>query len=170
MNDGPDRRKERTRRAILGAFNELIIEGDLDDIRVSDIVQRANVGRSTFYEHFSNADDLFMQAFSYPLSILADGLTGRGDESALESILQHLWENRARGRRTFRGRTRERITHLLLSLLRQRHGEQWDGHRLRALSEAVIGLVRAWLNGEMDASVPEMTQAMASCAYRLLAD
>ena len=45
--------------------------------KTPDIVERANVGRSTFYEHHAGADAVFLEAVSRPLALLAD--TGRGE-------------------------------------------------------------------------------------------
>jgi len=54
----PDRRVERTQQALRGALFELILERGFDAVTVSDITARANVGRSTFYAHFADKEDL----------------------------------------------------------------------------------------------------------------
>ena len=61
MSDGtkPDRRVERTREALLRALRDLLFERGYDGFVVRDIVERANVGRSTFYEHFEGKDEIF---------------------------------------------------------------------------------------------------------------
>lgn len=53
-----DRRVVRTRNALYDALVALIRERDYDTIRVEDILDRANVGRSTFYAHFKSKDEL----------------------------------------------------------------------------------------------------------------
>lgn len=53
-----DRRALRTRKALHEALFQLILERDYDGISVSDIADAANVGRSTFYAHFTDKDDL----------------------------------------------------------------------------------------------------------------
>jgi AcrR family transcriptional regulator len=55
---GIDRRAARTRAALHTALIRLILEKDYEEISVSDIVDAANVGRSTFYVHFTGKDDL----------------------------------------------------------------------------------------------------------------
>ena len=53
-----DRRALRTRQSLHRALIQLILERDYDDITVGDITEAANVGRSTFYAHFTDKDDL----------------------------------------------------------------------------------------------------------------
>ncbi|MDP9363691.1 MAG: TetR/AcrR family transcriptional regulator [Chloroflexota bacterium] len=55
-----DRRVERTRELLQKALIELIGERSYDAITIQDIVDRANVGRTTFYLHYGNKDDLFI--------------------------------------------------------------------------------------------------------------
>ncbi len=56
----PDRRAQRTRELLQRALIELIGERRYDAITIQDIVDRANVGRTTFYLHYGTKDDLFM--------------------------------------------------------------------------------------------------------------
>ena len=58
-----DRRIARTRLALHQALTELILEKRYDKITVQDIIDRANVGRSTFYVHFLDKEDLLTKGF-----------------------------------------------------------------------------------------------------------
>lgn len=53
-----DRRTERTQRRLREALHSLIGEKPYESIAVQEIIDRADVGRSTFYTHFSDKDDL----------------------------------------------------------------------------------------------------------------
>lgn len=56
-----DRREKRTYRAVYDAFAELLQEKPYSMITVQEIIQRADVGRSTFYSHFGTKDELLEQ-------------------------------------------------------------------------------------------------------------
>ncbi len=53
-----DRRVQRTRQLLHDALIALILEKEYDKITVQNIIDRANVGRSTFYAHFLDKEDL----------------------------------------------------------------------------------------------------------------
>lgn len=55
-----DRRVERTRELLQKALIELIGERGYDAITIQDIVDRAQVGRTTFYLHYNSKDELFL--------------------------------------------------------------------------------------------------------------
>lgn len=55
-----DRRVQRTRKLLHDALMDLMLEKGYEAVTVQDIVDRANVGRSTFYAHFTDKKDLLM--------------------------------------------------------------------------------------------------------------
>lgn len=71
MNNKKDRRSQRTRRLLSEALVELIREKDYNTITVSDIIDRANVGRSTFYVHYRDKDDLFVAEMDRVIDVLS---------------------------------------------------------------------------------------------------
>ena len=53
-----DRRQRKTRRAVFDAFTELLTHRSYSSITVQEIIDAADVGRSTFYAHFETKDEL----------------------------------------------------------------------------------------------------------------
>ena len=91
-----DRRQRRTRKAIYEAFEELVSENTYRSVTVAQIIERADVGRSTFYAHFDSKDDLldqmcdeiFMHVFE---GVETDSHTHERLEAVtLEGMLAHL--------------------------------------------------------------------------------
>src|SRR4051812_15011818 len=61
--DAADRRVRRTRRNLTDALIGLILERGYEAITVQDILDRADIGRSTFYAHFRDKDALLLSCF-----------------------------------------------------------------------------------------------------------
>ncbi len=73
-NQKQDRRSKRTRNLLHNAMIELIIEKPYASITIQDIIDRAGVGRSTFYAHFQDKDDLATSNMEYIIDNLAQHL------------------------------------------------------------------------------------------------
>ena len=99
-----DRRQQKTRTAIFSAFTSLLAEKSYSKITVQEIIDAANVGRTTFYAHFETKDDLLKELceelFGHIIGSAMDcththGLYSDGStpESVFCHLLQHLQEN-----------------------------------------------------------------------------
>ena len=99
-----DRRQKKTRAAIFTAFSTLLAEKSYGRITVQEIIDAADVGRTTFYAHFETKDDLLkelcQELFGHIIDSARDcththGLysDGRTPESVFCHLLQHLQEN-----------------------------------------------------------------------------
>lgn len=58
-----DRRVRKTREALYSAFTALVVEKGYEAISVQDIIDGADVGRTTFYAHFKNKEELLRFGF-----------------------------------------------------------------------------------------------------------
>jgi AcrR family transcriptional regulator len=76
-----DARVRRTRDALGDALVTLMQEKPFDTITVQDVLDRAKVGRSTFYSHYSDKDDLLMSDAEEFFESVAMMLSVRGDTS-----------------------------------------------------------------------------------------
>lgn len=100
-----DRRQQKTRQAIFGAFSNLLAQKSFGNITVQEIIDEANVGRSTFYAHFETKEDLlkamctdiFQHVFSHDLEQESNhdfSHAGHDFEKEITHILYHLQDNR----------------------------------------------------------------------------
>ena len=58
-----DRRVRRTRRQLREALVSLILARGWDRVTVQDVCEAADVGRSTFYVHFADKEELLLSGF-----------------------------------------------------------------------------------------------------------
>ncbi|SHE86438.1 transcriptional regulator, TetR family [Lactonifactor longoviformis DSM 17459] len=100
-----DRRQQKSRDAIFTAFGTLLSQKSYTKITVQEIIDEANVGRSTFYAHFQTKDellgemctDLFGHVFSEHLGMESThdfSLTQGGPDVVITHILYHLRDNK----------------------------------------------------------------------------
>jgi AcrR family transcriptional regulator len=71
----PDERARRTRDRLGGAFVALIHEKPIEDVTVQDVLDRASVGRSTFYLHFRDKNDLLLSQLEIFLETTSTALS-----------------------------------------------------------------------------------------------
>src|ERR1700746_725962 len=76
-----DQRSRRTHERLGSAFLELILEKPIDQVTVQEVLDRASVGRSTFYLHFRDTDDLLLSQLEAFLEIQSTALSVRKDKS-----------------------------------------------------------------------------------------
>lgn len=98
-----DRRIQKTLQHLQDALSELIGEKDYDDITIQEILDRANVGRSTFYAHFENKDQLLRSMLTELNEQFEDGIRqlskkyqtfeGNSDHMPLK-VIQFVEQNR----------------------------------------------------------------------------
>jgi AcrR family transcriptional regulator len=93
-----DRRILRTRDALGDALIALMQEKSFDEITVQDVLDRAGVGRSTFYVHYRDKDDLFLSDvedfFEHASSVLKRNGASKKRLLPVQELFAHIREAR----------------------------------------------------------------------------
>lgn len=95
-----DRRQRRTREAIFNAFTQLLSKKDFSQITVGEIIEKADIGRATFYAHFETKDSLLKELCQELFCHIFDGLKHENQDhrhifhcDATESVFLHLLQH-----------------------------------------------------------------------------
>lgn len=115
-----DRRVRKTRQALREALFSLVLERGWDRVSVQDVCQRADVGRSTFYTHFADREDLLLSGFEELKVALRAARPG--PLGFVRGLVEHVDENRKLAR-LFSDRRgppiRRRLTGLVVALIEE---------------------------------------------------
>ena len=91
-----DRRQRKTRKSIYEAFEALMMQEHYGSVTVAQIIERADIGRSTFYAHFETKDELLSQMCAEMFAHIFEGVNERCTTHAnletedLGGVLAHL--------------------------------------------------------------------------------
>ena len=144
-----DRRQRKTREAIFAAFIDLLSEKNFAQITVGEIIERADIGRATFYSHFETKDFLLKELCEELFCHIFDEMTEEKNNhnhiftcDAPDSVFLHLLEHLKRNDNN------------VLKLLSSRNNElflQYFKQNLRKLVESRL----AMFESERSAKLPE---------------
>lgn len=184
-----DRRVQRTRELLRGALFALIREKGFEALSVQDIIDRANVGRATFYAHFDNKEDLLLSGFdTLRASLKAQqreaSRKGRKEERALafsRELFAHVNDHRdlyqAMAGKHSGAVIQSVVYKLLLELVREDvkavfARDDPKATRTEALAQFIaggmFGLLMWWLAGRTRASVDELNASFQRFALAVL--
>lgn len=171
-----DKRIERTRLALRNAFFELVLSQPYSRITIADIIAKADVGRSTFYEHYNNKDDLLYASLHWPMTVLASAILPQEKVLDVKEILEHFWQNRSFARPILTGGTRKHVSRCLSDILVENLRKLPAQNRsvpisaiAQALAAMQLTLVTDWLTG-VYATTPEKLARQLMLSSRAVAN
>jgi len=175
-----DRRQRKTRDAIFKAFSNLLAQKNYSKITVQEIIDAADVGRTTFYAHFETKDDLLKELcaelFDHIIQSAADcththGLYSDSDapESVFCHLLQHLQENDNNilglltcesselFLRYFKDSLKQLLFTQVLDWTKQGCSQVPQDFLANHISSSFVDMVQWWLKGGMKQSPEQLT-------------
>lgn len=177
---GADPRIRQTRNRLGMALIALIQEKAIDDITVQELLDRAGVGRSTFYLHFRDKDDLLLSQLELFLEMMSSALTRQSEDSHRVMPVAELFDHIGGQNKVYRaladsGRLNDffelaqgyfsrGIEQRLKRSGRVRQSE--IAARSYALAGSLIALMRWWI----DRGCKESPQTMDELFHRMLWD
>jgi AcrR family transcriptional regulator len=183
-----DRRIQRTRELLRDSLFALITERGYDALSVQEIIDRANVGRATFYAHFSNKDELLLCGFDVLLQELKQlqlqaSVASADPEARLFAFSHHIFAHvdlyrpvyhamaKERGGATVRQHLHRLLVDCSKSELKRLHGGR-PARELDALTQffsgAFVGLLSWWIEAKAPLGVEKIDQLFRRLAIPAL--
>lgn len=172
-----DRRQQKTKDAIFKAFSKLLEVKQYNHITVQEIIDEANIGRSTFYAHFETKDellkamctDIFRHVFSDELmSEKTHDFSGgnNGLEAKITHILYHLKDNKRDIAGILSCESGELFMHYFKEYLRELFSKYLDEIKVEAPTEFILNhfagsfteAVKWWMKNQMKYTPEEMAK------------
>ncbi len=185
-----DRRIERTQQLLRGALFSLIQEKGFEALSVQDIIDRANVGRATFYTHFDNKQDLLVSGFDDLRASLKERqrealARGASVEERVFAFSQEMFAHANEHREIFQamvgkesGAAIQRLLHKLLvdlvrddvkaAVPRKDGGSVPTEALVQFIGGGLFGLLMWWLDGKMRLSVEDVNTTFRRLAIPAL--
>lgn len=156
-----DPRATRTLRSIVDAVHDLAHEG-ATMIKVTDVIQRARIGKTTFYSHFSGIEELALHVFLESLGDSAD----HEKTLTVEEIVEHYDENRVLYSTVLAAPKNAKITATAIRIFADRidlcGAEKSDSAHVQheIVAAAILGTMNAWVRGELPASKAQLVATL----------
>ena len=172
-----DRRQQKTKNAIHQAMTTLLKKKKFEDLTVQDIIDEANIGRSTFYSHFETKEELleeicremFAHVFSKDLAPEKshDFSKGRkGFANRLTHILYHLLDHKENIKAIMSGETEKFFTSYFRDYLEQTFYDDISNPRfevpkafaLQFFTGSFCETIKWWIDSDMKMSPEEVVE------------
>lgn len=176
-----DRRQQKTRAAIFNAFTALLGHKNYSSITVQEIIDEANIGRSTFYAHFETKEDLLKELctelFGHIIDSAIDSSHTHGlysDNSVPDSVFCHLLqhieqnhnnilgllscENSEIFLRYFKNSLNELVKTQFINQNRKKNISLPDDFLINHISSSFVEMTLWWIKGHRKQSPTELNQ------------
>jgi len=165
--------EEYTRYYIVQALFKLMNEYEFNKINVTDIVEKAGVGRATFYRYFKRKEDVLIYYFEHGTKSFASNrrFYPRCKEDyilTVKSVLTAFKENIE----PFKLIRRARLEYVYLDYLNKNFSATFEneypdknGYLPYLYAGMLFNLSMAWLDGDCKESVEKLAETLVSAIY-----
>jgi AcrR family transcriptional regulator len=163
-----DRRIQKTKKALTEALIHLILEKGYEKVTIQDIIDKANVGRSTFYIHYESKEQLLLDGHNN-LNVAMFSIEVE-HELSFETLFTHIAQNQQLAKAMLGKKSGNMMTEFFKNNIaleiKKRFSAQFEKAKneqkmLTYLSDAtgaaVISLLVSWLEDEMPFTIEEMS-------------
>lgn len=158
-----DRRSQKTRAALRTAFVEQVLAHGYDAVQVGAVIAQANVGRSTFYEHYRSKGDLLRASIEAPFTCLAALVVPAASPADIVPVLRHFRDNQHVARVLLGSSTRPLLSQALAACiaLKLAHTPSFPAAiAARMIADAQLALIDAWIVGRPACTVEVAADAL----------
>lgn len=171
-----DRRTRKTKKAICDAFAELLTEKELHRITVKEIIDKADISRVTFYNHYLDIYDLndkFEENIMLDAALLVLDLEEVPYEDFFSHLTGYVIDNRTAFKMMFSpngtNKLRFKFCTLLEGLLRQIYLEDRGlkessvniDYMIRYRAQGIVAVLETWVQDDFRESAAVISQIMA---------
>jgi AcrR family transcriptional regulator len=176
----PDRRIRRTCGRLGNALVALIQDKPIDEVTVQEVLDRASVGRSTFYLHYRGKDDLFLSQLEDGLEMWTTVLSTKQEKSRRVAPVAEFFAHVASARKLYRALVDSGRIHTFFELaqgyfargiarrLKEMGSANLVQRELDARSHALAGNLLSLLKWWLDRGARESPKAMDELFHQMV--
>jgi AcrR family transcriptional regulator len=182
----PDRRVQRTRQLLRQSLLSLILERGYDAVNIQDITDRADVGRATFYLHYTDKEDLLLEvmqsivdAFEQRIQQIPLEDWSRAEGAPVEQVFLYAGEHAALYQAIMSGQGGFNVSRRLHAIIAAKHRQVVEAQLARGevsprapldflcnyFAGSVLTLVFWWLENDQPYSPQEMARMFREVSY-----
>jgi len=174
----------RSRKLINDALADLLTEKPLDKITVTDVVNRADINRGTFYAHYKDipdvVDHLIQQTFSaIREAMMSTVATDAKPEHTLLSTIQKLLEEDMSFYRKILNSSasaimQEQLVAVVTEFMLEHKDQFYPGSQeeykiaIRFCAGGLSNLYRDWFSGKLSITLSELTDVARNMISRII--
>jgi len=170
-----DRRSLRTKKALKRVMLELLRKKDISKITVSEIANLADIGRGTFYLHYTDPYDLLDKLEDELIEQLTANTTHDQNEDSLMSHLENVWRNVYENKDTFNIFMNSINKGRFMDKLKQKSGNEFlvkyqgdpqkfpEYYSVVYVISGTLGIFQKWMEEGTPISPDELAKIVKNC-------